>query len=293
MKDVLLIDIGAPELPPALFAAPVYACWFPSPYTPPPLPMPTDVVVQSIVDGAAITWNPADLPGVGTLIEIAPDEGGEPGEWSRTSLESDGRYTLALPADDRWVRLRTVLNGRTSEYTTPVLATRTVAPTQAAVQQAQDTADHADALTQPGSGVQLGDQRNLMPVTVASTRSLWDGLTLSATFGTATPAVVTLTATAATLRVGSATVSYAASSTTVSQARETTARYYGYYLDPSWEGGPRTLNVTTDVTSLADTDGVVWVGEFVVVVGASGGGSGSGGVGGGGGRPPGTVEQLA
>jgi hypothetical protein len=292
VKNVLLIDIGAEELPMLMAAAPVYACWFPSPYAPPPLPPPTALVVQPVVDGAVLTWTPCELPGATTLIEIAPDDEGEPGTWSRSALQAEPRYSLPLPADARWVRLSTVLNGRTSDYTSPTLAARIVAPTQAEVQQAQDTADHADALTQPGSGVQLGDQRNLMPVTVASTRSLWDGLTLGATFDSAAPAVVTLTASAATLRVGSATVSYAASSTNVSQARETTARYYGYYLDTTWQGGARTLNVTTNVASLADTDGVVWVGEFVVTIGASGGGSGGAGVGGGGGRPPGTFEEL-
>ncbi|CAN7389636.1 hypothetical protein LJR143_002179 [Pseudoxanthomonas sp. LjRoot143] len=288
----MLVDVGAPPLPVVVPVSAVNASWFPRPYTPPPLPSPMDVAVQSVVDGAVISWTRAALQGVLTLVEIAPDVSGEPGAWTRAALTEESSHQLTLPAASRWVRLRTVLHGRTSAYTTPVLASRVVAPTQAEVQQAQDTADHADSLTQPGSGVQLGDQRNLMPVTVASTRSLWDGLTLSATFDTGSPATVTLSASAATLRVGSATVSYAASSTNVTQARDTTARYYGYYLDEAWQGGDRTLNVTTNVATLADTDGVVWVGEFVVVIGASGGGSGSGGVGGGGGRPPGTFEDL-
>lgn len=253
--------------------------------------MPSVVSVESVVDGAVVKWTAPALKNVETLLEVAPDVAGVPGAWLQNARTSATTYSLALPAESRWVRLRTIHNSRTSEYTTPILAERNVAASEAAVVAAQATADHADALTEAGSGVQLGDQRQLMPVTVGSVRSLWDGITLTSSFDTATPAEVTLSVSAATLRVGSAAVSYSAASAITSQARSTTVRYYGYYLDLSWAGGARTLNITTDKNLLANTDGVVWVGEWVVVIGATGGGTGGGGAGGGGGLP-GQYEEI-
>lgn len=304
-RHVLLVDIGSDPLPAVTPVRDVPAPWVPEVYVPPPMPAPTGVLVTSVVDGARIDWTPAAVPGVTTQLETAPDVDGSPGSWLAGVPTTDSTVTLSLPGDARWIRLRTVVNGRKSDPTVPILASRIIAATkeeldvveskadeaQEAAEDAQQTADHADALTQPGSGVQLGDQRNLLPTTVSSVRSLWEGLTLSATYDTASPAEVTLTASAATLRVGSASTSYDSANTKVTQARGTVARYYGYYLDAAWEGGQRLLNITTDEASLANQDGVVWVGEFAVAVPAAPtGGSGNTGSGGGS-RPPGTIIQ--
>lgn len=122
------------------------------------------------------------------------------------------------------------------------------------------------------------DQTGLPPVGVGSVGSRWDGLSLSYSIpSTGSPATVTVIASAATLRAGSVSVSYNASSSSVSQARSTTVTYFVYYLDASYAGGARSLNVTTDPNNLANADEVVWVGSVDVVcpaVGTTGSGTG-------------------
>lgn len=129
-----------------------------------------------------------------------------------------------------------------------------------------------------GSGHQPGDQRNALPTTIGSIRARWDGLTISYTVpSTGDPATVTISASAATLRMGSASIAYSAASVNVSQARSTTVTWQLYYLDPTYAGGARTLNATTDANLLANRDDVVWVGNVAVTVPAAGtGGSGAG-----------------
>lgn len=128
-----------------------------------------------------------------------------------------------------------------------------------------------------GSGRRVGDQRNLQPLTIGGIRSRWDGLLIgysaSADEG---PATITINVSAATLRAGSAAIPYNASSFVTSQVRGTTVRRQLYYLDPTYSGGAKTLNMSTNANSLADRDDVVWVGEVTTVSPASGGGGGGG-----------------
>lgn len=128
-----------------------------------------------------------------------------------------------------------------------------------------------------------------MPATVsASVGSLWDGLTLSSTFDSSTPSNVTINATAAILRASGAAPSYAASSGIVSQARGTTVRYYCYYLDPTLDGGTKSMQITTVRTDVANRDDIAYLDSIVVTVSASDGGTGGdgGNNGGGGGYLP-------
>jgi hypothetical protein len=143
--------------------------------------------------------------------------------------------------------------------------------------------DRRVGLRVAGSGHRVGDQRNLLAVTVGSVRARWDGLSITYSVPTTgSPATVTINSSAATLRAGSASISYNAATVDVSQARSTTQLWHLYYLDGGYAGGSRALNATTDPNSLANNDGVIWVGQVSVTVPAGGtGSSGSGDNGGG------------
>lgn len=138
------------------------------------------------------------------------------------------------------------------------------------------------ALSVAGSGIRLGDQRNAPPILIANARSKWSGLSITSSYSSASPAVVTISASAATLQMGNASVSYAAMSAQVSQARGATVPYFLYCDDTTFAGGGRTLVITTSGDSLYQADGRIYVGSITITVPASGAGTGPGGDGGGG-----------
>jgi predicted phage tail protein len=134
----------------------------------------------------------------------------------------------------------------------------------------------------PGSGYQIGDQRNLVPTRTGSTGSRWSGAGITFSFPTTgSPAVVTFNVAAGSLVAGSASIPYNASSNTVNQARSTTVTYYLYYIDADYAGGAKTLNITTNAANISNADDRMWIGDAVVTTPALGtGGSGGGGGGG-------------
>jgi hypothetical protein len=133
---------------------------------------------------------------------------------------------------------------------------------------------------------QLVSQLNLPPLNSGSISSRWaDALAITSSYSTATPAVVTINVSAGVLQMGDTTfdqISYSASSGTVNQTRSTTVTYFLYYLDQAYNGGSRTLNITTDPNQLALSSAGIWIGQVDVTVPASGSGSGGTGDHGGG-----------
>ena len=97
-----------------------------------------------------------------------------------------------------------------------------------------------------------------------------------------TPATATISVTSGSYRRGTTTKTYAASSVGVTGTGGSTAVYYLWYVDPSFTGGSKTLNASTDAaTAFASADNVV-VGFVSVAFPASGSGGGSGSTGNGG-----------
>ncbi len=143
-------------------------------------------------------------------------------------------------------------------------------------------------LTLATSGVRIGGGRNLPPVRTANAGALWNGLTLGASWDTATPANVTLSASAATLQQGSYAASFGASSVTVSGITRGVPQTYRLFYEGSsvLSGGTFSLQATTSQITVVSSDTRIHVGNITFTVPASGGGSGGTGSGGGGGQIP-------
>jgi predicted phage tail protein len=131
-------------------------------------------------------------------------------------------------------------------------------------------------LTEPGSGVTIGDQRNLLPVAVGSLRSQWIGITLSYTSADGSPPTATISISAATLQIGDTSISYNASSVSLTGTSSSTVTYYLYYRDPGFQGGSCTLNASTTGSDLTAFNDAIYVGSIDVTYPASGGGAGGG-----------------
>lgn len=125
-----------------------------------------------------------------------------------------------------------------------------------------------------GSGVRLGDQRNMPTVTFGNYGSGWSSLTFNYT---ATTTSATITASAATLQAGDNAISYNSSSVAVTGSAGTTRKYYLYYDDPNLDGGSQTLRATTSSTVALASDARLYLGLATVTFPSSGTGSGPGG----------------
>lgn len=125
----------------------------------------------------------------------------------------------------------------------------------------------------PGSGVQVGDQRNLKAVTAANYQSGWSGATITYT---STPTTATIAVTAATLFLGSISVGYNAASVPVTGTANTTVLFFLYYIDPNYSGGTQTLHASTDPHTVVTNDGYVNLGQVSVTFPATGTGGGGG-----------------
>ncbi|MGH8160292.1 MAG: hypothetical protein ACREPQ_19440 [Rhodanobacter sp.] len=138
-------------------------------------------------------------------------------------------------------------------------------------------------LTNAGSGVQIGDQRNLTQRTVTNIPAKVPSV-IAYTATSGTPATATISVAAfTTLAGGGATnISYGAMSTSVTGTNGATVAYYLYFDDPTFAGGTRTLVATTNGNDVYGSSGRVLVGGVNVTFPTSGGGSGGGGGGGGG-----------
>lgn len=122
----------------------------------------------------------------------------------------------------------------------------------------------------------------LPPVMVGNVSSRWVSGTEISWSGTDT--AITLSVTAGLLQVGDQQISYGASSTEITGTASEVRTVFLYYDDPYWEGGSRTLGVTTDSVASMAQPGRVLIDQLTVAFAASGGSSSGGGdIGGGGG----------
>lgn len=120
-SKVLLIELGVGGLPNTTPPLVISSTWAPAVYTPPPLAVPAALTAFSIAEGAVLTWTPT--PGSETVIEIAPDSSGTPGTWAYRAQTADITHMLPMTYGSlRWVRIKAMRNGRSSDWSTPVLA---------------------------------------------------------------------------------------------------------------------------------------------------------------------------
>jgi hypothetical protein len=115
------VKISAGALPVSTAPLTIASTWAPAVYTPPALDTPTGLAALSIADAAVISWVPT--PGCQTVIETAPDVSAAPGTWTVRTQTADSTYTLPIPVGTvRWVRIKAVRYGRSSAYTSGVMA---------------------------------------------------------------------------------------------------------------------------------------------------------------------------
>lgn len=134
----------------------------------------------------------------------------------------------------------------------------------------------ADQLGVSGSGVRIGDARNLRAIIYANYASGWSGLTFS-TSTTTTNCSISISA--ATLRAGSVAVAYNASNINVAGSAGTTKTVYLYYDDDNLDGGSRTPAATTSLITALSDNGRVLLGSVSITYPTSGTTSGGGGSG--------------
>ena len=131
-----------------------------------------------------------------------------------------------------------------------------------------------------GSGAQVGDQRNLLPILSAGAQAVWQSLSISYTTTAGSTATATISVSAAQilgLIAAGGLVSYNASSASVTGTGGTAITYYLYYLDATYAGGTQTLYATTSPNTLRSQLGIVYIGSVTVTFPTSGTGGGSGG----------------
>lgn len=138
----------------------------------------------------------------------------------------------------------------------------------------------AHKVTVAGSGMRVGDARNLVAVTAANAGYKFTG-TISYVASAGTPATATISVTAGNVLMG-ATVAYNASSVGVSGTGGTSVTYQLYYNDAAFAGGSQTLiAVVQGNTAGYENSGYIWVGQCTVIYPTSGTGGGGGSGGGG------------
>lgn len=135
-----------------------------------------------------------------------------------------------------------------------------------------------EGLTRQGTGIRVGDQRNLPAIAAANLRYKFTG-TISYS---ATPTSATISVGAGSILLGSQTLSVNAMSATVSGSASTTVAYDLYITNPSFAGGSFTLIATNDANAIFSADDRMWLGKVNVSFPASGTGTGGGTTGGGG-----------
>lgn len=106
-------------------------------------------------------------------------------------------------------------------------------------------------------------------------------ITYSAAAGT--PATATVSVAAGTYTNGVASKAYDASTAALTGTGGSTVTYYLYYTDPTFTGGAKTLQTTTDAAVPFASAGNIVVGQVAVAYPATGTGGGGGDTGGGGG----------
>lgn len=271
--QVLLLTIGAGPLPNTTPITPVSTTDAVDPHTADAPPAPTDVSITDTLDGVIVRWAPPPI-GTSILIQTAPDVSGSPGTWSDWE-EYGPRVTtrrITLPQDPFWIRFITIVWGRRSAPTTPVLVA-SMADLRAAFGDAV-----GGARTRAGSSFFLGTDGaiKLGGISVNYGSGFTSGATITFSASAGTPATATISVTAGSFAIGSKSYSYSASSVGVTGTNGTSVKYYLYYDDPGLAAGSKTLYASTDATVTYASDSKLFVGEVTVVFPSSGSGSGGG-----------------
>ena len=119
------------------------------------------------------------------------------------------------------------------------------------------------------------------PSVVGNVGSRWVSGT-SVTY-TTTPTSVTFTVSAGVLQVGDNQINYNGAGASASGTPGSTQTFYLYYDDPRFEGGSRTLGITTDPVASISGYGRIMIVPKTITFPTSGTGGGGGDIGGGGG----------
>lgn len=133
----------------------------------------------------------------------------------------------------------------------------------------------AHRLTIAGSGMLVGDARNLVPITAANLGFKFTGA-VTYTSAAGTPATGTITSAAGNLLLGSQTIAYNAMSANVTGTNSTSTTFYLYVAANVYTPGAHTLLATTSANTVYGGDLNGYLGVVTVVFPASGGGSGGG-----------------
>lgn len=144
-RRVLLLDIGAGDLPATTPTPQTASSWFPVPYVAPPSATPAHFVVLSIVGGVRATWDAVSGTNVLYELQRAPDASGAPGA-AETVYSGEARSISSNESTSSWWRVRTTVRGVPSDWTAWTAATPQAVPTPQDVQDAQDAADSAAEL---------------------------------------------------------------------------------------------------------------------------------------------------
>lgn len=141
-RRVLLLEIGAGDLPAATPTPQTASTWFPTPYVAPPPATPAHFAVTPIVGGVRARWDA--VAGVNVVYELsrAPDNGGAPGTEESVYVGTMLVYN-SNESDKTWWRVRTVVRGVTSAWSIWIPATPQPVPTPTDVQDARNAADSA------------------------------------------------------------------------------------------------------------------------------------------------------
>lgn len=136
-------------------------------------------------------------------------------------------------------------------------------------------------LTVQGSGMKIGDQRNLPPVRIGNVGSVWSGQSITYSAAAGSPATATISVSAATLQAGGTGVPYAAMSVAVTGTGGQVRTYFLFVDDEDYSGRTKTLVATLTASTVTAADGRIYVGSVVVTFPTSGTGGGGGSSGGG------------
>jgi hypothetical protein len=121
-----------------------------------------------------------------------------------------------------------------------------------------------------GSGVKIGDARNLPAIAGANLGYKFNG-TISYTSSTTS---ATISVGAGSIFMGGVTISLSAMSIILSGSSGQTTTYQLYINDPTYAGGAQTLLATATANLTYQNDGYIWLGAIQVTYQASGTGNG-------------------
>lgn len=141
-RRVLLLEIGAGDLPAATPTPQTASSWFPTPYVAPPPLAPGGFALASIVGGVRASWNAVAGANVTYELQRAPDASGAPGTAQSVYVGTVLVYN-SNESTKTWWRVRTVVRGVPSGWTAWAAATPQAVATPADVSNAQDAADAA------------------------------------------------------------------------------------------------------------------------------------------------------